>query len=502
MKRRKFLGLVSISAIATLSGCTSKKIEKENILNKNISFNTSVTPIREKTKKRVIVIGGGFGGLNTASAIKASDPKKEIEVIVIEKNQNYFACPMSNTLLSGDPAFKKEKFIFDYSNVQKEYDFEVMQGEVVGIDRSAQIVNTSNGTLEYDYLVMAPGIEYNYEVEFPHWSQAKIRQAKLEAPGGMISDAGIEHIRLIQQLAEFKANGGEGTIVIIPPRLNITKSLQESVAHTSLSRCKPAPYERACMIANWIKKNNLVGKAKVMILDNSPRPQAKSAAFEQVFQELYSDVIEYIGGFDLMDVDFTKKEITYRNINDDADYIQDTMKYDVLNLVPIQKASSLITMAGLKTNAWGGALLAKRRFYTQTDDKVYVIGDSASYGKGSYKNNPKQKAGVPAAAQTAYSTAKIAGNMIADRVLKEIDAPITDFSASCFSMVHSSNSRAGIAIYKDFVFSDKGFTITEEVPKTDGKYYNEIAGHGLIGWFEAVTGDTFATFTPPVRELS
>ena len=506
MKRRDFMGLAGVTAIATFSGCSSKtptiENNQENITQQTNSFNKSAIQIREKIKKRVIVIGGGFGGLNTASAIKAFDPKQEIEVIVIERNQHYFVCPMSNTLLSGDPSFKKENFVFDYSNVQKEYGFEVMQGEVIGIDRALQIVSTSNGFLEYDYLVMAPGIEYNYKVEFPHWSESKIRQAKLEASGGLISDAGIEHTRLIQQLAKFKENGGEGIIAIIPPRPKITKSLESSVAYKSLSRCKPAPYERACMIANWIKKNNLVGKAKVIILDNSPRPQAKSVAFEQVFKELYSDIIEYVGGFDLMDVDFDKKEITYRSINDDADYVKSIMKYDVLNLIPLQKASSLISMAGIKTNVWGGAVLAKRKFYTKTDNKVYVIGDSAFYGKGTLKDNPKKKSGIPAAAQTAYSSAKIAGEMIANRILKNIDAPIIDLSASCFSMVKSADERFGIAIYKDFKFSDKGFTITESVPKVDGKYYNVGAGVGLTGWFDAITADTFATFTPTVRELS
>ncbi|MCD6433686.1 MAG: NAD(P)/FAD-dependent oxidoreductase [Sulfurimonas sp.] len=506
MQRRTFMGFAGATAVVALSGCSTKTQSNNNIkTNNSINtqvFNTSLKQMRKKTQKRVVIIGGGFGGLNTASAIVASDPKQDIEVIVIERNQHYFACPMSNTLLSGDSEFKKENFVFDYSNVQKEYGYEVIQAEVVGIDRKTQIVSTSSGFLEYDFLVMAPGIEYNYEAEFPHWSAKKIRQAKLEAPGGLISDAGIEHTRLIQQLSAFKEAGGEGVIAIIPPRPKITKSLEESVKYTSLQRCKPAPYERACMIANWIKKNNLVGKAKVMILDNSARPQAKAVAFEEVFRELYSDVIEYVGGFDLMDVDFDKKEITYRSINDDADYISAKMSYDVLNLIPLQKASSLISMAGLKTNAWGGAVLAKRRFYTITDSKVYVLGDSASYGKGSYRDNPKKKAGIPAAAQTAYSAAKVAGEMIAKRVLTNIDEPIKEFSASCFSMVESDGDRLGIAIYKDFEFTDNGFIIDENIPKIAGKYYNILAGEGLLGWFDGVMADTFATFIKPVRSLA
>lgn len=504
MKRRTFIGFAGISTMAALSGCATKKenlVSEKSSIQKN-RLNKTNNTIRPKTKKRVVIIGGGFAGLNVASSIILNDPNKDIEVIVLEKNRHYFACPMSNTLLSGDPQFKRENFEFGYVNVQKEYNYEVLHTEVVGIDRESQEVITSLGSLEYDYLVMAPGIEYNYEVEFPHWSDEKIRQAKLEAPGGLISDSGVEHSILIEQLNAFKEAGGEGVIAIVPPRVKLIKSLEESVKFKSLQRCKPAPYERACMIANWIKKNDLVGKAKVVILDSSARPQAKAPAFESVFREEYSDVIDYVGGFDLLDVDFDKKEITYRSINDDADYIKATMSYDVLNLIPLQKASSLISMAGLKTNVWGGAVLAKNRFYTKTDDKIYVLGDSAFYGKGIYRDNPKQKGGIPAAAQTAYSSAKIAGKMIAKRILKNVDVSIKKISASCFSMVKAQGEKEGIAIYKDFEFTKDGFIIDESVPKVDGKYYNKNAGIGLVGWYEAITGDTFATYTPTARSLS
>jgi hypothetical protein len=196
-----------------------------------------------------------------------------------------------------------------------------------------------------------------------------------------------------------------------------------------------------------------------------------------------------------MDVDFEKRAILYRDINDDAEFVEATLSYDILNLIPVQKASSLIALAGLKTNSWGGAVLAKRNFYSVTDDRVYVIGDSAFYGKGTFKDNPKKKGGVPAAAQTAFSTANEAGRMICERLLQNIDNPVDAFSASCFSMVRSDESaRLGIAIEKDFYFDEKGMTITERIPKENGKYYTVTAGEGIVGWFDAVTGATFARF--------
>ena len=492
MNRRNFLNLAAISTASLLGGCASSaqtQTPQSTTNEKPLSF------LREKTKKRVVVVGGGFGGLNTAATICQNDPEHLIEVIVLERNPLYFVCPMSNTLLSGDERFGRDMFLFDYTDAQKEYGYEVIQAEVLEIERASKIVHTSRGALAYDLLVLAPGIEYNYEAEFSKWSQEKIRRAKMEAPGGLISDVGVEHAILKKQLEAFKNNGGEGTIVIVPPRLSFVRDLQTSVPHTSLQRCKPAPYERACMIGNWIKKNNLTGKAKVLILDNAARPQGKAEAFEQVFKELYAGIVEYRGGFDLMDVDFDKKEITYRDVNDDAEYVKATLAYDVLNLIPVQKASSLISKAGLKTNAWGGAVLAKRNFYSVSDDAIYVVGDSAFYGKATDKNNPKKQAGVPAAAQTAYSSAIEAGRMIASRLLGTHAKPLEEFSASCFSMVQTdTNKQLGIGIEKTFTFDTTGFYFTETIPQENGKYYNEIAGVGITSWFDAVTGATFARF--------
>jgi len=277
MNRRNFLNLAAISTASLLGGCASSTAQTPRP-----AYETNKKPLmREKTKKRVIVVGGGFGGLNTAAAICQNDPEHAIEVIVLERNPLYFVCPMSNTLLSGDKRFARDMFLFDYTDAQKEYGYEVVQAEVLEIERASKIVHTSRGALAYDLLVLAPGIEYNYEAEFPNWSREKIRRAKMEAPGGLISDVGVEHAILKKQLEQFKNNGGEGTIVIVPPRLSFVRDLQTTVPHTSLQRCTPAPYERACMIGNWIKSNNLTGKAKVLILDNAVRPQGKAEAFEQ-----------------------------------------------------------------------------------------------------------------------------------------------------------------------------------------------------------------------------
>ncbi|WP_162139346.1 FAD-dependent oxidoreductase [Sulfurimonas hongkongensis] len=484
MDRRKFLALWGLSASAlAMSGCKNVQVPQ-------IDKRTTGLPERAKRKGfRVVVVGGGFGGLNTASAIKQNDPNNEIEVLVIEKNPYYFACPMSNTLLSGNPDFKKENFLFTYRKAQLAYGYEVLHAEVNDIDGEKQKVFTNKETISYDYLVLAPGIEYDYRVEFPNWSDAKIARAKIEAPGGLISDAGVEHSILLEQLEEFKEQGAKGEIVIIPQRTKIFSSLEKSLSHKSVVRCAPASYERACMIGDWIKRNNLVGKAKVVVLDSSLSPQAKPAAFAQVFDDLYKGVIEYVGGFDLIDVDFDTKEILYRDIDDDLNYIVLRRKYDILNLIPIQKASSVVEMADIKTNSWGGALIDPRRLTSLSDSRIYVVGDSAVLANS-------KNVSIPPAAQSAYSLGKEVGAMIANRVIKNKQTELNSFVVGCSSMVSTKPLKLGINIMKEFGFdknNDMWVRDSLEVNE-DGKYYDESGGEGLVGWFEAITGDTFASF--------
>ena len=197
-----------------------------------------------------------------------------------------------------------------------------------------------------------------------------------------------------------------------------------------------------------------------------------------------------------MDINFDKKEIYFRDIDDDAEYIKATRKYTILNFIPLQKASSLITKAGLKTNVWGGAKLKPKKMYSVSDDKVYVVGDSAVFKKGVFIDNKKKKGGVPAAAQTAYSLGKETGKIIAQRVLTKKDVDLVTFSASCFSMVKTLPKHLGISITKDFTYDKDGtMLIKEVVPKENGKFYNENSGIGLKYWFKGVTADTFAKFS-------
>ena len=487
LSRRSFFKFVTATAGATVvaQGAEEHKVSAQKKV------------LREKNGKqtRVVVVGGGMGGLTVAESIKDHDPDNKIEVIVLERNAHYFTCPMSNTLFGEIEEVKKENipFRYDYTLAEKNHNIDVIITEVIGADVRKKTVTTTAGVIDYDYVVVAPGIDYNYRKLFPHWDEAKVRRAMKETPAAMYSDSGKEKQNLLNQLHAWRDQGGKGNFVIVPPK-------------GGKVRCKPASYERACMVSEFIKKYKLPGK--VCLLDNSPKPQSKGPKFIEVFIKYHKDTILFNGmsgdemlkrieaaGFtmanfkkkenfskledtfatcNVKDVDFDKKEITYVYVdNFDDDGKEEKISYAVANVIPYHRGNETAAFFDVKRDGWGGIVCAPAKTYSVSDSFVYTAGDIMGY----HKFNPS--------AQTSVSVGLLTGESIAKRILTgkdEID--LTKAGITCFSMVVAHPLKA-IEISKDVVVTDKG------VAKAANTKLAFRDGEGLIGWFQAVVETPF-----------
>ena len=233
--RRNFFKLLTLTAGSTL---LTNATENKKDTTKIITAQKKELRPKNKKQKRVVVIGGGMGGLTVAESIKDNDPQNEIEVIVLERNAQYFTCPMSNTLFGEIKEVQDAgiNFKYDYTLAEKNHNIDVIITEVIDADIKKKSITTTSGTIVYDYVVVSPGIDYNYKDLFPKWSEDKIHRAMKETPAAMYSDSGKEKKNLLNQLLAWRLSGGEGYFVIIPPK-------------GGKVRCKPASYERACMVS-------------------------------------------------------------------------------------------------------------------------------------------------------------------------------------------------------------------------------------------------------------
>ena len=488
--RRSFFKFLTISAGATMVATANEsetgklQAQKKELKGK-------------KTKPhRVVIVGGGMGGLTVAESIKANDPKDKIEVIVLERNAQYFACPMSNTLFGEIQEVKDAgiPFRYDYTLAEKNHNIDVIITEVIDADIKKKIITTTGGTIEYDYVVVAPGIDYNYKKLFPKWSQEKVQRAMKETPAAMYSDSGKEKQNLLNQLHEWAKSGGEGYFVIVPPK-------------GGKVRCKPASYERACMVSEYIKKHKL--KGKVYLMDSSPKPQAKGPKFIEVFIKYHKDSIVFNGmsgnemesrikkaGFTLknftkkanfskvedlfstnniQDVNFDKKEITFKyaeNFDDDEGQIK-TLKFAVANIIPYHRGNRTAELFDVKRDKWGGILCKPYKVYSQSDSSLYVAGDIMGF----HKFDPS--------AQSSVSVGTLTGESIAKRLLigkDEID--LTKAGITCFSMI-ADKPLSAIEISKNIILTKEGMA------KAGSSQLDFRDGMGLIGWFQAVVETPF-----------
>ncbi len=333
---------------------------------------------------RVVIVGGGWGGVTAARYLRRARP--DAEVVLIEQRPLFMSCPLSNLYLAG--ARPLDFFVFDYLNVVRDGVYFVHE-RAVEVDRERRRVVTTGGAIEYDYLVLAAGIEYMYEAiegypEVRHLMPVAFRP--------------FEHIALRRQLEQFE--GGELVIGIPKPPY----------------RCPPGPYERAAMLAWYLKENQIPGK--VVVLDANNEPLAKPVGFMAAYQELYAEYVEYYPNAEVTGVDYARK-VVHTSLGE--------FPFTLANIVPPMRSAEIVRQAGLGQR-W--AEVQTPYFVSKADDRVYLIGDVVG-------NTPFPKSG-----QIAYNEGRITASHLAARIsgrrLDEIPYELP--SNICYSFVDSEEA--------------------------------------------------------------
>jgi len=287
---------------------------------------------------RVIVIGGGYGGATAAKYVKLLGP--EIDVRLIERDSDFVSCPFSNLVLSGLTSI--EQLTFSYKGLER-HGVGVLHDEALEVDPVLRKVRlASGGTLEYDRLIVAPGVDFEYDA-LPGLQDARARKSVLHA-----WSAGPQTTALRRQLESMRDGGV--FVIHIPP---------------APYRCAPAPYERACQVAYYFSKSK--PRSKVLVLDANEEVQSKRALFSSAWNGPYKGIVEYRPNSELVDVD--AKTLTAKLVFEDV-------KADVLNVLPPQKAGAIARKLGLVTanGRWCGVNWLSME--SEVQKGVHVLGDA------------------------------------------------------------------------------------------------------------------------------
>ncbi|MCP4078005.1 MAG: NAD(P)/FAD-dependent oxidoreductase [Gammaproteobacteria bacterium] len=440
INRRTFLQSSAALATATISGqgyAQSTSGESPVIGGKF----SSPAPIPAKKGPRVVIVGGGWSGLTMAKYLKKTNPK--FDVVLLDKNQQFVSCPISNVWMADQ--VNLDFLTHSYVEAAQNNDYLFLNATALELDRTSKILVTTLGSIKYDYLVVAPGIDYDYNrigVDNPEDEYA----LRMNYPAGFSSASEIMAIK--HKLHNFKG----GTLVLTVPSGNY--------------RCIAAPYERACMAAAIFKKHNIRGK--ILLLDMNSDIRIKAEGFKKAFAEYYGNIIQYEPSAEINGVRVVDKEI-------ETDF--DSYQFDDAVIYPPVRASSIIEEFGLsdESSLQKEAAIDPFKYHLVDDESVYVTGDSRS--------QPFSKSG-----NTAHSEARYVAEVIsahADGKQIEWRSPQT----MCFSGVRIDplESMSIIAFYK-YDEAEKSFAFDRSHLMDK---WNERAGQAGLAWAEGMYRDMF-----------
>jgi NADH dehydrogenase FAD-containing subunit len=437
MQRRRLLLSGAALAAASLAACGGggSAATDAQALAVRSRREPALAPPPSSPKARVIVIGGGMAGATVAKYLRLWGDA--IDVTLVDREARYTSCILSSLVLTGQRSLAS--LVFTHETLRSRYGVRTVYEEVAGVDPDKVTVRLASGTLlQAERIVMAPGIAFDPvegltdPLAMPHaWK------------------AGPQTTALARQLAGMPAGG---TVVLtVPP---------------TPYRCPPGPYERACLLADWLRQRK--PGSKLLVLDANPGFVTEADNFGRAFRDLYGNIIEYRTDVSIERVDTAGRTL----FTSDGDAVRG----DVVNLIPAQRAPALIEACGL-ANATNGrfAGVGVLDYQSTACQNVHVIGDSSATSQ-------------PKAGHIANQEAKVCADALARLFAGGSPDPAPVTNSACFSTITMNK-----AAWLHAVFQYQAGAMVA-VPAASG------ASSGWSGdnfedmgiWFRALMADSFA----------
>lgn len=420
--RRNFLKLTGGAAAVGLAACGAPSVARA-------------------AGPTVVVIGGGYGGTIAAKYIRMADPS--VNVVLIEKNQHYYSCPLSNPVIAGLRDIEVQKW--GYEGV-KSHGVKVVHDKVTKIDPAAKKVGTEGGhEFSYDRLVVSPGVSFK-------WDAIKGYDEPASHLMPHAWKAGPQTLALKDKLMAMP--DGEPFIIVAPP---------------NPFRCPPGPYERSSLVAYYLKKHK--PKSKVLILD--PKDKfSKQPLFQGGWKEMGLP-IEWVPGGE-------GGKVTRVDANAGVVYTDmDEFKSSAINVIPPMFAGHIAHVADLVDKS-GWCPVNLQTFESTRHKDVYVIGDSSA------------AAGLPKSGYAANSEAKVAAAAVVAS-LGGKPAPETSYANTCYSLITPDYGISVAAIYKYKAGDPKVSKVAGGVsPKQANAAFRKQEALYAESWYQSIMADMFS----------
>ena len=388
---------------------------------------------------RVVVVGGGFGGATCARELRRSG----LTVTLVEPDPFYTACPFSNAVLVGMRPMEAQRFRLDA--IEKD-GVGIVRQRASRVDPQGRRVLLQDGSsLDYDRLVLSPGIDIRFDA-----LSGYDEEASAALPHAW--KAGEQTTLLARQL---QAMDDGGTVVIVAP--------------ANPFRCPPGPYERASLIAHYLKTHK--PRSKLLILD-AKDTFSKQRLFQSAWQELYPGIVEWVSlssGGKVIEVEAKTRTLV-------TDFGRQTG--DVVNIIPPQRAGQITQAAGVADRS-GWCPIDPVTFESRLQPNIHVIGDASIAG------------GMPKSAFSANAQGKVCAAAVASLLRGETPAA-PKLINTCYSLVAPDYGISVAGVYSPLngVLTDvegAGGTSPANAPPS---FRAQEAAYAEA-WFQTITAEVF-----------
>ena len=429
MARREWLkaasaaGSAGVFASLGLAGCASNKIGLPD-------------------QTRVLVVGGGYGGATAAKYVRLFSGGK-IDVVLVEPNDAFVSCPVSNLVLGGSKTLAD--ITLPYTALSKTHGVTLVKDMVASIDPVKKLATLASGaSIRYDKLVLSPGIEFMWD------GVAGLKEANAQGSILQAWKAGAETVALRKQL-EAMPDGGVFAITV----------------PEAPYRCPPGPYERACQVASYFKASK--PRAKVLILDANADVTSKGALFKKVWAEQYKGMVEFRPQHNAVAVDARTHTVKFE--------VQDDVKADVLNVLPPMRAGAIAVQTGLANSNARWCNVNYLNFESTAAKDIHVLGDSIQIAPA-----------MPKSAHMANSHAKVAAAAIVAELAGWEINPAPMLTNTCYSFTDAKNV-VHVASVHEYVAAEKTF---KTVAGSGGlsSAPNELEGTYAWNWARTIWADS------------
>jgi NADPH-dependent 2,4-dienoyl-CoA reductase/sulfur reductase-like enzyme len=335
---------------------------------------------------RVVVIGGGYGGATAAKYLALAG---DFEVTLVEPAEAFVSCPLSNLVVGGRRTMAD--ITRPYDGLEK-HGVRRVRDTAISVDPARRTVSLARGAaLPFDRLVVSPGVDFMLE-EVEGYAAAGERVLHAWK-------AGPQTLALRRQL-EAMPEGG--VYILSVPMIPY--------------RCPPAPYERACQVAAYFRRAK--PRAKVLVLDANQEIASEAALFQRAWADLYEDIVEYRPNSGVTGVEAGAVRTDF-----------ETIKGDVLNVVPPQRAGDIAAKSGLVTHNRRWCDVDWRTMESTAVPRVHVLGDSTLPASA-----------MPKSGAMAHAQAKVCAAAIV-ALLREREPPARpEMTSACYSFVSDSEA--------------------------------------------------------------